>query len=188
MMFGALNTSEVILALAPAIFGLLGTLLGATIAYRAKVEERQAGEDDNARNQLANVSAAIHRASWFSKFGASQPGDVNPGPGGLQDELRTTVKEARAALLSAGVPYRVASAALEPAERLTLRLGNRSMLAQDPDDAQALVEFLFGLLDRRRAQRHAGQALTRLNEMEELARGRRPLPGFDENQAPFTSG
>jgi hypothetical protein len=187
-MLGALDTPEVILALAPAVFGLLGTLLGAGLTYRAKVDERHAAEDDKARLQLVNVSAAVHRASWFSKFGASQPDDVNPGPGGLGDELRKTVKEARAALLSAGVPFRVASAALEPTERLALRLGNRSMLAEDPDDAQALVAFLFELLDRRRAYRHGDQAWTKLNEMEELERGRRPLPGFDESQAPFTSG
>jgi len=112
MIVGALDASEVILALAPAVFGLLGTLLGAGLTYRAKTEERQAAEDDNARNQLVNVSAAIHRASWLSKFGASEPGDVDPGPGGLGDQLRTTVKEARASLLSAGVPYRVASDAL----------------------------------------------------------------------------
>jgi hypothetical protein len=73
-------------------------------------------------------------------------------------------------------------------ERLVLRLGNRSMLAKDPDDAQALVAFLFDLLDHRRTYRHADQSWTRLNKMEELARGRRPLPGFDEKQAPFTSG
>lgn len=186
-MFAAFDTPEVILALAPAVFGLLGTLLGAGIAYRAKIEVRHAAEDDKARNQLVNVSAAIHRASWLSKFGASQPDDMNPGPGGLGDDLRTSVKEARAVLLSAGVPYRVASAALEPTERLALRLGNRSMLAEDPDDAQALVAFLFDLLDRRRAYRHADQSWAKLNEMEELTRGRRPLPGFDEEQAPFTS-
>lgn len=92
-MFAAFDTPEVILALAPAVFGLLGTLLGAGIAYRAKIEERHAAEDDKARNQLVNVSAAIHRASWLSKFGASQPDDMNPGPGGLGDDLRTSVKE-----------------------------------------------------------------------------------------------
>ena len=179
------QTTDVILGVAPAVFGLLGTLLGAGLTVQASRAERHAKADDEARSQLLDVSHAIHRVSWFSKFGASTPDDLSDGPGGIRPAVRSSVKGARAALLNAGIPYRIASVALDPTERLDLRLSSRTMHAEDPDDAQTLVAFLLGVLEHRRAYRHSNQILNRLDAMEELARGRRPLEGYDETQAPF---
>jgi hypothetical protein len=176
---------DVILGLAPALFGLIGTVVGAGLTYQASGSQRRAKEDDEARNHLAKVSNAIHRLWWLIRVGASRPEDVSLGPEGIPADLQTSVIEARTSLLTAGIPYRIAAVALEPAERLAFRHGQRKVLTKDPDDAQALVVFLLGLLDHRRGYRRSSQVWTQLNAMEELARGRRPLEGVPEDRNTF---
>jgi hypothetical protein len=178
-------TSDVVLALVTALFGLVGTLVGAGLTFQAGRSERRARQDDEARNHLLSVSNAIHRLWWMTRVGASQPEDVAPGPGGIQDDLRTSARNARGSLLAAGVPYRIGSLALEPTDRLAFRWGQRKVLAHDPEDAQVLVAFLIDLLDHRRAYRRSRQAWTRLKTMEQLGRGNRPLEGVPEGQNTF---
>ena len=176
---------DVILGLAPALFGLIGTLVGAGVTYQASGSERRAKEDDAARNHLLNVSNAIQRLWWMTKTGASSPDDLSPGPGGIADDLRTSARDARASLLNAAIPHRIAFHALDPTDRLAHRWMQRKVLAKDPDDAQALVTFLLDVLDHRRGYRRSSQVWTQLNAMEELERGRRPLEGVPEDQNPF---
>ena len=57
-------TSDVVLALVTALFGLLGTLVGAGLTFQAGRSERRARQDDEARNHLLSVSNAIH--AWGS--------------------------------------------------------------------------------------------------------------------------
>jgi CHASE1-domain containing sensor protein len=59
------DTTDVVLAVSPAVFGLLGTVVGAGVTYRAAVAERRAEEDNQARQGLAAMTDAIHAASRF---------------------------------------------------------------------------------------------------------------------------
>jgi hypothetical protein len=108
------TTKDVILGITPALFGLIGTLVGAGIAYRTTVAERRTKEDDLARNHLLNVSDALQRAWRFIRYGAELPVGPNPPVIGnppaidLARDLQTEAKDARAALVSAGIPYRIA--------------------------------------------------------------------------------
>jgi len=183
------TTKDVILGITSALFGLIGTLVGAGIAYRTTVAERRTKEDDLARNHLLNVSDALQRAWRFIRYGAELPVGPNPPVIGnppaidLARDLQTEAKDARAALVSAGIPYRIALLALEPTERLAVRLEQRAEEKIDPDDAQALVACLLDLFEHRRAYRRSRQVWIRLNAMKELKRGLRPLEG--EDQTPF---
>jgi len=178
-----MDTGQVILGLAPALFGLIGTLVGAGLTFQSQRAERRFRQDDEARASLLKVSSAIDRLSWRNKVGARSPEDaIISGPGGIQDELLTSTKNARAALIGAGIPYRIASAALDPTDRLVVRMGQIQVLPKDPDDAQAVVEFLLGLLDGSRSYRRSDLAWKRLTAMEELRRGRRPIEGGYEDQ------
>jgi hypothetical protein len=176
-----------IMAVVPALFGLIGTIVGAALTYHSSRVERRAKQDDEARIHLYSVSNAIQRLAWVTKVGAVSPDDASVGPEGISNDLRTSSKDARVALLNAGVPYRIASVALEPAERLALRWGQRKVLGDDPSDAQAVVGFLFDLLDRGRLYRRSGVAWSQLNKMSELGRGRRPLEGISEDANQFGS-
>jgi hypothetical protein len=183
------TAKDVIFGITPAFFGLVGTLVGAGVTYQSSGAERRAKEDDQARNHLLDLSDAIQRVWRFIRFGAelparpNPPGIANPPAIDLAGDLLTGAKDARAALVNAGIPYRIVFLALEPAERLAVRLEQRAEQQNDPDDARVLVAFLLDLLDHRRAYRHSARVWTRLNTMEELARGRRPLEG--EGQTPF---
>ncbi len=182
------TTKDVILGITPALFGLIGTLVGAGVTYRASVAERRAKEDDLARNNLLNVSDAIQRVWRLIHFGAELPAGPNPpavaNPPAitLAQDLQAQTKDARAALVNAGIPYRIALLALEPTERLAVRLEQSARQENDPDDAGALVAFLLDLFDHRRAYRHSREVWIRLNRMEELKRGRRPLEGEDQTR------
>jgi hypothetical protein len=177
------NAKDVLLATLPALFGLIGTIVGAIVTKHAATIERRVKEDSEARTRLADVITVIDRVSWFGKGGVVTPNDL--GPGGIADALRGTVAVARAALLTVGIHYDVASAGLEPAQRLAFRLDTRTLDPQDPDDARTVVAFLLGLIDRRHAYRRSGRASSRLFALEALARGRRPVEGVPETQLPF---
>jgi hypothetical protein len=177
------TTKDVILGIMPALFGLIGTLVGAGITYRTTVAERRTEEDDLAGNHLLNLSDALQRVWRFIRFGAELPAGPNSPAIDLARDLQTEAKDARAALVNAGIPYRIALLALEPAERLAVRLEQRAENKIDPDDAQTLVAFLLDLFEHPRAYRHSRQVWIRLNAMKELKRGQRPLEG--EDQTPF---
>ena len=106
-----MTAAELVLGIAPAFFGLVGTLVGGGLTVRAGRSDRLSKEDDEARSALVAVSAAVNRLAWLTKVGVSAPDDLSPG--GIVDSLRAAVRDAQATLIIAGVTYRVASAALE---------------------------------------------------------------------------
>jgi hypothetical protein len=53
------NTKDIILAISPALFGVIGTVLGARAANQAHTAERREAEDSQARERLLELNDAI---------------------------------------------------------------------------------------------------------------------------------
>ena len=69
----------------------------------------------------------------------------------------------------AGIAFETVSAALQPAENLSIRQDSRTVDPMDPDDAAALVAYLYQLLDRLRFSRRSQGTLRTLKGMEQFA-------------------
>ena len=52
-----MDIGQVILTLAPALFGLIGTLVGASLTFQSQRAERRFRQDDEARASLLKVSS-----------------------------------------------------------------------------------------------------------------------------------
>jgi len=178
-----MDTERVVLGIAPALFTLVGTLVGSALTFRSGRMQERLKRDEAARAALLDVSNAVHRLAWRNKVGALSPDDALPfGAGSIADSLLTSAKDARKALIGAGVPYRVAAMALDPIDRLVVRQGQMKVHETDADDAQALVGYLLDLLDQGRSYRRSRLALARLRGMSELKRAARDIEGGYEHQ------
>ena len=88
-----MDTKNIVDSLAPAAFGLLGTIAGATITYLSANSERHSTEDNQARARLADILNAIDRIWWTNRIGALSPDDAAPGI--LSERLRVSIAAAR---------------------------------------------------------------------------------------------
>jgi hypothetical protein len=178
-----MDIGQVVLGIAPALFTLVGALVGSALTFQSARMHERLKQDEVARAALLDVSNAVHRLAWRNKVGALSPEDALPvGTGSIADSLLTSAKDARKALIGAGVPYRVAAMALDPIDRLVVRQGQMKVHETDTDDAQELVSHLLDLLDRGRWYRRSRLALARLRGMSELKRGARDIEGGFEHQ------
>jgi len=164
-------TNDIVNSLAPAAFGLLGTVAGAMITYLSTNSERRSMEDNQARAHLADTLNAIDRIRWTTRVGTLSPDDA--APGALSEKLRLSIASARGPLLTAGIAFETVSAALQPAEHLSIRWDSRTVDPSDPDDAAALVAYLYQVLDRHRFSRRSQGIFRALKQMEQFTRGAR---------------
>jgi hypothetical protein len=156
------GTKDVILGVSPALFGLLGTFVGAWIAGRSAVGERRAKEDNEARKTLADLAEpAIVLGRWYV-FGKG----VEPSVETVR-ALRTGVPTARAALLTAGFPgfpFKASSDALAYFESLADVVNDHLNRPADEEckvavlQAQEALEKLSALLDKSRRYRRSNWA------------------------------
>src|SRR5262249_41149050 len=84
-----MDIKDLISSLAPAAFGLLGTVAGAIITYLAAHAERRSSEDNEARARLADILNAIDRILWTTRVGAMSLDDA--APGALSEKLRLSI-------------------------------------------------------------------------------------------------
>ncbi len=178
-----MDTKDIVSSLAPAAFGLLGTVAGAMIAYLTANSERHSMEDNQARARLADILNAINRIWWVIRVGALSPDDM--APGALSESLRSSIAAARGPLLTAGIAFETVSAALQPAENLSIRWDSRTVDPMDPDDAAALVSYLYQVLDRYRFSRRSQGIFREIKRMEQFTRGARLPDGVVADRAIF---
>jgi hypothetical protein len=178
-----MDTKDIVNSLAPAAFGLLGTVAGAMITYLSTHSERRSTEDNQARARLADVLNAIDRIWWVTRVGALSPDDA--APGALSEKLRLSIASARGPLLTAGIGFETVSAALQPAENLSIRWDSRTIDPIDADDAAALVAYLYQVLDRRRFSRRSQGILRAVTRMEQFTRGARLPDGVMADRTTF---
>jgi hypothetical protein len=178
-----MGTNDMVSSLAPAAFGLLGTVVGAMITYLSAHSERRSMEDNQARARLADTLNAIDRIGWTTRVGVLSPDDAAPGT--LSEKLRLSIAAARGPLLTAGIAFDTVSAALQPAENLSIRWDSRTVDPIDPDDATALVAYLYQVLDRHRFYRRTHRILRALKQMEQFTRGARLPDGVVADRTTF---
>jgi|SRR5262249_17773928 len=178
-----MDAKDLATSIAPAAFGLLGTIAGAMITFLSTHTARRSTEDNEARTRLADVLNAIDRIWWMTRIGAMSPDDA--APGALSERLRASIASARGPLFTAGLSFEIVSAALQPAQNLSIRWDSRTVEPQDPDDAATIVAYLFQVLERHRFSRRAQERLRALKGMEQFKRGARLPTGVVAEQAAF---
>jgi hypothetical protein len=104
---------DIVLALGPALFGLLGAVCGALIALAASTRERHADEDNEARDALLGLLRVVdvNGGRYRSAPDGSTAFVVNLPEEGA-DALQERLSELQVRLLAAGVPWCVVGAAL----------------------------------------------------------------------------
>jgi hypothetical protein len=137
------------------------------VTYRVASVERRAREDKDARKQLAAITNAFHQVGLFLRREAEGKATLNQAHQ-LAADIRQTVFDARAALLTAGITYHVSYPILRLTEALAdgLETDDRSQLEGASNDVVAcheLVNFLMDLLDHRRGYRRSRRARVKLN-------------------------
>jgi len=155
-----MDAKDLATSIAPAAFGLLGTIAGAMITFLSTHMARRSTEDNEARTRLADVLNAIDRIWWVTRIGAMSPDDA--APGALSERLRASIASARGPLFTAGLSFEIVSAALQPAQNLSIRWDSRTVEPQDPDNAATIVAYLFQVLERHRFSRRAQERLRAL--------------------------
>lgn len=140
------NSKDIILAVSPALFGVVGTVLGARAANGAATAERRKTEDDEARARLAAVTESLMIRRSRGTHGAWLR-----DPALVTGEIRTAVSNARAPLLTAGIDYRTTYLALLAIEVAAAHLEEEPYI----NTANGVVFFLVSLLDHRRWYRRS---------------------------------
>jgi hypothetical protein len=157
------TTKDIILAISPAFFGVVGTVLGARAANSGATAERRAKEDNAARACLTALTEVIASVERLSRDPSRYARDPSFEPLQLVARLPESASNARAPLLTAGLAYRTVYAGLMVFDFVA------EELVEDPwrpaahlDDANRVVFFFVELLDRGRRRRRSKRTLRRL--------------------------
>lgn len=161
------DTKDVLLGIAPAFFGLGGTLAGAWIARDATRADRLAEEDNAARESVALlVESAVAAQQWAE---AGVPEGVGPP---TTKNLRSGMPAARAALLKAGFRFTESSYVLGFVGRLADALEETERRAVNPRKvlvsalcANEAMRVISELLERRRRFRRSRWTRWRLRNI-----------------------
>jgi tetratricopeptide (TPR) repeat protein len=128
--------NDALLALGPALFGLLGAVAGALIAMRATASERRVEEDNTARDNVLELLLLVdvHGGRYAEGAGGSTEYVVSTPPEPVA-VLWERLRKARVDLLAAGFRWPVTSLALGGVWTYVDRLRARDEEAQGASDA-----------------------------------------------------
>jgi hypothetical protein len=163
---------DTVLVIAPAVFGLVGTVLGGWLAQRSAASERQVREDNDARKALADLLNLFLPASGCYTVG--QSGEARfvtrlPDSKTLGDCVRT----AQVTLVAAGIPWRTVDAGFfeisvfaTNVEATEAAQANQDTMAAEMSRSAAkatnLIDAFMQILDRSRGYRRSARAARRI--------------------------
>jgi hypothetical protein len=108
---------DLVLAISPALFGLLGVVLGGLITTHSSSVERRTKEDNEARKELTALLAMVnHAAGRYAPGSEGATIYVSPAPEAAST-LNENLNRVQAAVLAAGVPWPTTNSALQDTQQ-----------------------------------------------------------------------